>query len=195
MFVHSAHCIQRALVSPTQRKRVLLAITALLGITLFASFLWSAVTEYDRKLDQRLEIRSMEYRNLQQLISSEDHFADQAEYLQAFLERLTRDHLVRAASPPLSEAMFQNIVNDLTSAHQVDVVSMRMMPRSDRDGVVLLRLAITARADINAIRDFLLAVENNPRMLFFEELEIRQISQNERRFYHFNAHLAAVTKH
>ncbi|WP_459939102.1 GspMb/PilO family protein [Desulfonatronum parangueonense] len=173
--------------------RALLGMTFVLGFLVMTNYVWSIIVDYGRELDQRLEIRALEYRNLQRLIAGSDEYAEQTALLQAFQERLAREHLVRAASPPLSEAMFQNIVNELSSGSGINIVSMRMLPRTERDGVLLLRLMINARAEISAIKDFMLAVETNPRFIFFNEVEIRQSGPTERRFYTFNAQLAAVT--
>lgn len=194
MFESAGRNLKRVFVAPVQRRQVMLAATVLLALTLLTGLVWPVLSEYARELDQRLETRSLEHRNFQHLLAGQDEYALQVEQLRAFQERLSRDHFVQASSPPLSEAMFQNIVNELSADSDVHVVSMRMLPRAERDGVLVLRLVINARAEVAAIKDFVLTVENNPRLIFFEEIEIRQISQNERRLYHFNAHLAAVTK-
>ncbi len=182
------------LVNRDKRMQLLLFVALLLFMIVAARFVWSWMREYDQELDQRIEMKILEYGNLQRLIAGSQEFASQASSLHEFRERLAREHLVKEASPPLSEAMFQNIVNQLTTDNGVDVLSMRMLPRAEHEGVLLLRLVINTRAEISAIQDFLTAVESNPRILFFEEMEIKQISQNERRFLHFNAHLAAVTE-
>ena len=187
------HRFHELLTNPAQRMRVLLVMAFGLAVALTANFVWMTIVEYERELDQRLEVRTLEYRNLRRLIAGSADYAEQTASLQAFQERLVREHLVKAASPALSEAMFQNVVNELSSSSGVNVLSMRMLPRTERDGVPLLRLMINSRAEISAIKDFLLAVETNARLIFFDEMEIRQISPNERRFYSFNAQLAAVT--
>lgn len=194
MLAHAGQRMQNVFTNPARRMQLLLGISLLLALALLVSFAWTAITGYRQDIDQRLEIRSLEYRNLRQLIAGRDEYARQVQEVLTMEDRLVRERLVKAASPPLSEAMLQNIINDLAGETGVNVASMRMLPRVDRDGILLMRLAISARADISAVKNFVLAVETNPRLIFFDELEIRQISQNERRFYHFNAHLAAVTK-
>ncbi len=184
----------RRAASQQSRVRLLLLIMIVLVALQGARLGWIWLDEYSQGLDQRMETRSLEFRNLRRLIAESDVYAAQAESLKDFRERLEREHFVKAASPPLSEAMFQNIVNELAGSHEVNVASMRMLPRSEREGVLLLRLGIHARAEIGAIRDFVAAVEQNPRLIFFEELEVKQISRNERRFLQLNASLAAVSE-
>lgn len=189
----TSHRLHALFINPAQRMRMLLILAFGLAVVLTGNFVWTMIGEYERELDHGLEIRTLEYRNLQRLIAGSADYAEQTAALQAFQERLVREHLVKAASPALSEAMFQNIINELSNTSGVNVVSMRMLPRTERDGILLLRLMINARAEISAIKNFLLAVETNARLIFFDEMEIRQVSPNERRFYTFNAQLAAVT--
>jgi len=188
--IHRLHAL---FTDPVQRMRVLLVMAFGLAAALTLNFAWTTFVAYGQELDLRLEVNALEYRNLQRLVAGSADYAEQTASLQDFQERLDRDHLVKAASPALSEAMLQNIVNELSSTNGVNLLSMRMLSRTERDGILLLRLMINARAEISAIKDFLLAVESNARLIVFDEMEIRQIGPNERRFYSFNAQLSAVT--
>jgi hypothetical protein len=177
-----------------RRGRVLVTTALVLALLQVIRFGWAAASGFAEDLDQRIEIREMEYRNLTRMASGGAEYERMTERILRFREGLVRERFVAAATPALAEAMFQNILNDLVERHQITVVSLRMLPRLERDGVVLLRLGINARGEIGAIRDFLAAVEHNPRMLFCEEVEIRHISRQERRFFNFNAQLAAVSE-
>lgn len=178
----------------SRRNRILIWVALSLLMLQFFRLGWGTLSGYAQELEQRIEIREMEYRNLTRMISRGQEYERLAEEVRQFEERLAQERLVKAASPPLSEAMFQNIVNELADRHQITVVSLRMLPRAERDGVTLLRLGISGRAEIGALRDFLVAVEYDARMMFFEEVEVKLINQRERRYFNFNAQLAAVNE-
>jgi gluconate kinase len=55
----------------------------------------------------------------------------------------------------------------------------------------MVRLRISCRAEIGAIRDFLIKVNNSEKFIFLQEIEVKSISRREKRFYYFNAVVSA----
>jgi hypothetical protein len=177
----------------TTRLRVLTALAVLLFVFVFVRYAWATLAAYNQRLDETIEMRTLELQRFSRILAEGDAYQGVHAELARFQEDLTAARFVKAATPPLSEAMFQHIVNEWADKMQVNILSLRVLPRVEREGFSVMRLAVNTRGEIAAIQNFLVAVRQSPRFIFFEEVEIKTISRNERRFFYFNAQLAAWT--
>jgi len=160
------------------RVRIMIGLCLVLALVVAGNAAVSNWRGYSVRLDEVIDMKSLEYQRLSRNVAEGQAY----EQLHAEMSRL-----------PLSEAMLQHIVNDWAERSAVNILSMRVLPRVEGDDFTRMRLSINARAEIGGIQNFLGLVRQSQRLVFFEEVEIKNISANERRYYYFNAQLAAWT--
>lgn len=193
MIRESLNEARRRLRTAPPRVRLLLALTAALLVAVLLNAVITSWSAYSVRLDEAVEMRALELQRLSRNIAGREEYDELHAQVSALREDVFANRLVKAGTPPLSEAMFQHIVNEWAERSRVSILSMRMLPRTDRDDYSVLRMAVNCRAEIGGIQTFLGLVRQSPRLVFFEEVEVKNISANERRYYYFNAQLAAWT--
>lgn len=175
------------------RVRIMIGLTVLLFVAVLINAAVTSWFAYSARLDEAIEMRSLEFQRLSRNISGGEEFARLHSEISNLRADVVSNKLVKAGTPPLSEAMFQHIVNEWAERSGVSILSMRMLPRQDRDDFSVMRMTINCRAEIGGIQNFLGQVRQSPRLVFFDEVEVKNISANERRYYYFNAQLSAWT--
>lgn len=178
--------------APPRVRLLLLVCLALVTISL-GNMAVTSLRAYTARLDETVDMRTLEFQRLSRNITGGDAYVAQHAEIARLRDELISTRLVKAGTLSLSEAMFQHIVNDWAERSMVSILSIRVLPLVEEDDFSRMRLAINGRAEIGAIQQFMGLVRQSPRMVFFEEVEIRAISPQERRYYYFNAQLTAWT--
>ncbi|WP_045221779.1 GspMb/PilO family protein [Desulfonatronum thioautotrophicum] len=175
------------------RLRLLLVVCLVLSVLASLHYASSRWRDVKASLEQSLEMKMLEHERFSRNLADAETFEKMYAELHSVREELITSRMVKALTPPLSEAMFQHIVNEWAEESGVSILSMRTLPRLEQEGFSRMRMAVTTRAEIGAIQEFMELVRQSPRFVFFEEVEIRQISAQERRYYYFNAQLVSWT--
>lgn len=175
------------------RVRVLLVVCLGLVLIALGNMAVTSLRAYTARLDEAIDMRTLEFQRLSRNIAGGDVYVARHAEVSRLRDELVDTRLVKAGTPSLSEAMFQHIVNEWAERSMVTILSMRVLPLVEEEDFSRMRLAINARAEIGAIQQFMGLVRQSPRLVFFEEVEIRTISPQERRYYYFNAQLTAWT--
>ncbi len=178
----------------TQNKRgSLLAVAAVLLVVVVVRWGVYACRERGRTLDQQIELKQLQYDKYSRILKNGKEYVSMTADLKKFQQDLVKTRFVWDETPSLSEARFQNIVKKLATASHVDVRMTKVLPRKTVEQRTFLQLRINCRAEIGAIRDFFIGVQNDPHYLFFHKVEIKTISRREKRYYYLNAELMALT--
>lgn len=178
---------------PTLSKRSLLVSIAVFLLLVVARWGVYAFQERSRLLDQQIELRQLQFDKYSRIIRNGKDYLSMTSDLEKFQQDLGKSRFVWDETPSLSEARFQNIVKKLAGDNHVDVRMTKVLPRKTVEQRTFLQLRINCRAEIGAIRDFLIGVQNDPHYLFFHKLEIKTISRREKRYYYLNAEIVALT--
>ena len=179
---------------PTLSKRSLLVSIAVF-LLLLVVVRWGVYSFQERShlLDQQIELRQLQFDKYSRIIRNGKDYLSMTSDLEKFQQDLGKSRFVWDETPSLSEARFQNIVKKLAGDNHVDVRMTKVLPRKTVEQRTFLQLRINCRAEIGAIRDFLIGVQNDPHYLFFHKLEIKTISRREKRYYYLNAEIVALT--
>jgi len=186
--------LQALKLRPALSKRSLLVSIAIV-LLLVVVVRWGIYTfqEQSRLLDQQIELRQLQFEKYSRIIRNGKDYLSMTADLEKFQEDLGKGHFISDETPSLSEARFQNIVKKLAADNHVDVRMTKVLPRKTAEGRTFLQLRINCRAEIGAIKDFLIGVQNDPHYLFFNKVEIKTISRREKRYYYLNAEIMALT--
>jgi hypothetical protein len=171
----------------------LLAVAVFLFAAVVVRWGVYAYHERSRTLDQQIELKQLQYDKYSRILRNGKEYVSMTADLEKFQQDLVKTRFVWDETPSLSEARFQNIVKKLASANHVDVRMTKVLPRKTLEQKTFLQLRINCRAEIGAIRDFFIGVQNDPHYLFFHKVEIKIISRREKRYYYLNAELMALT--
>lgn len=176
----------------TRRRNALLAVAAALFAITAAYYAWSWYDGYVQELRSSIDLRQVQYDKLSRLAANRGRYEELHKALTEFRGRLVSQRFITGRTLPLAEARFQNMVNQMGQDARINIRATKILPKTDRDNMTVLNLSINARGEIGAIRDFILAVQQSPQSMWFDQLEIKQISSREDRYFYFDARLAAL---
>lgn len=186
--------IRKNLTDQSSLRKFLIIIAGLLLIVVLINKGWMAYANYIKDLNNRIELKNMQYKNLARVVDNSKQYEELNNSLQQYKNEIVGKKFITAETLALSEVNFQNVVNDLAKKSKVNILSMRMLPRSQLNGLYKLKIGINCRAEIGAISDFLKQVHDSSKFISFDQLEIKIVNRRERRFYNFNAQLSAWTE-
>lgn len=175
------------------RQRVLLSIAVVLALAVIFNLAWRGFTAKMGSIDQQIALKELKYEKFSRILAQGGKYKKLNASLKKFQENLEDNNFIRYETPSLSEVHFQNLIKKMASESKVDIKTTKVLPRTTRNGLNLIKIRITARAEIGSIIDFMLKVQKNDKYIFFREFQIQKISRREARFYNFNAVLVAIS--
>ena len=175
------------------QRGILLAVAIVLMALVLFRLGMQAYSEHKQYLDQQIALKEMKYDNYLRVIRKSKDYSSLTASLEKFKEGLVAKRFIWNDIPSLSETRLQNIIKELANKTRVNVRITKVLPRKTIEGFTLLQVRINCRAEIGAIRDFLLQVQDNPLYIFFNKVEIKPVSRSQRRYYYLNAELSALT--
>ena len=177
-----------------RRREVLLTIAGILVLVLVVKSGWSYYQERNQELDEAITLKTLQFQKYSRLVARHQEFVELSQALSQFKKEVEARYLVRGETPTLTEVQFQNLVQKLAQESKVDIRTTKFLPvRKKEQGVKVLPLRLNCRAEIGAIRDFLIAIHNSEKLIFVQEVEVKTISRREKRFYYLNAVVTALT--
>ena len=185
---------ESSIVKFIRRREVLLAIVGILVAVLLVKSGWGYYRERNRELDEAITLKTLQYQKYSRLVARRQEFVELSQALNKFKQEVETRYLIRGETPTLTEVRFQNLVQKLAQESKVDIRTTKFLPvRKKENGIKVLPLRLNCRAEIGAIRDFLIAVHNSEKLIFIQEVEVKTISRREKRFYYLNAVVTALT--
>jgi len=176
-----------------RRREFLLTLVGILCFLLLVKVGWGVYQGRNQALDDEIALKTLQFQKYSRLVARRQEFSELNRALRKFADELKNRYLVLGETPTLTEVQFQTLVQKLARETKVDIRTTKFLPVQKKDGVKILRLRINCRAEIGAIKDFLIAVHNNEKLIFLQEVEVKTISRREKRFYYLNAVLTALT--
>lgn len=144
-------------------------------------------------LDEEIALKKLQYEKFSRLVARQQEFIALDQALSRFHQEVKDKRLIRGETPTLTEVQFQNLLQTLARESAIDVRTTKVLPAAAKDGITTMRLSLSCRAEIGAIRDFLIKINNSDKLIFLQEMEIKNISRREKRFYYLNAVVGALT--
>ena len=176
-----------------RRREVLLALVGILLLLVVGRAGLGAYQAHNQALDDEIALKTLQYEKFSRLVARQQEFAALDRALQKFDQEVKARYLVLGETPTLTEVNFQNLLQDLARESSIDVRTTKVLPEVKKDGITMLRLRLSCRAEIGAVKDFLIKINNSEKFIFLQEVEIKTISRREKRFYYFNAVVTALT--
>ncbi len=175
-------------------RTLLFAILVLITIIVAARFLLSWHHEYSMDIQNRIDTKMIRYESLNRLLADAEKYRQEHSALSDFKKDYLDSRLIHASTPVLAETQLQNLVNNMVKESNLNVLSMRMHPRTHQGEIINLRMGINSRGEIGAIYNFLRSASSHDKFIFVDQVEIRILNHRERRLYNFNAQIVAWTE-
>ena len=176
-----------------RRREVLLALVGILLLLVIGRAGLGAYQAHNQALDDEIALKKLQYEKFSRLVARQQEFAALDRALQKFDQEVKARHLVQGETPTLTEVQFQNLLQKLARESSIDVRTTKVLPEVKKDGITMLRLRLSCRAEIGAVKDFLIKINNSEKFIFLQEVEVKIISRREKRFYYLNAVVTAFT--
>ena len=176
-----------------RRREVLLVVAGILLLLVFGRAGLGFYQAQNRALDDEIALKELQYQKFSRLVARQQEFSALDQALKKFDQEVKSRHLIQGETPTLTEVQFQNLLQSLARDSAVDVRTTKVLPGVKKDGITMLRLRLSCRAEIGAVKDFLIKINNNPKLIFLQDVEIKTISRREKRFYYLNAVVTALT--
>ena len=176
-----------------RRREVLLALVGILLLLVIGRAGLGAYQAHNQALDDEIALKKLQYEKFSRLVARQQEFAALDRALQKFDQEVKARHLVQGETPTLTEVQFQNLLQKLARESSIDVRTTKVLPEVTKDGITMLRLRLSCRAEIGAVKDFLIKINNSEKFIFLQEVEVKTISRREKRFYYLNAVVTAFT--
>lgn len=173
---------------------VLVAVMAVLVLVVAGRFLVGIYSGYAGSIQDEIEMKMTRYNSLSRLLADGDRYREEHAALVRFRSEFLDSGLIQASTPALAEAQLQNMINELAEDSNLNVLSLRMLPRTQQGDITNLKIGINCRGEIGAVKDFLRKVAQSDRFLFVDQIQVQIINQRDRRFYNFNAQIVAWTR-
>jgi Tfp pilus assembly protein PilO len=173
---------------------LLLAVVALLVIAVAGRFLMGVYDGYARNIQNEIDIKMTRYSNLSRLMADADKYSEEHSSLVRFRSEFLDSGLIQASTPALAEAQLQNMINELADQSNLNVLSLRMLPRTQQGDITNLKIGINCRGEIGAIKEFLRRTARHEKFLFVDQIQIQILNQREKRHFNFNTQIVAWTR-
>jgi hypothetical protein len=182
-----------SLIDFLRRREVLLALAGFLLLLVIGRAGLGFYQAQNQALDDEIALKELQYAKFSRLVSRQQEFAALDQALQKFDQEVKGRHLIQGETPTLTEVQFQNLLQTLARESSIDVRTTKVLPEVKKDGITMLRLRLSCRAEIGSVKDFLIKINNNDKFIFLQEVEVKTISRREKRYYYFNAIVTALT--
>jgi len=172
---------------------MLIRVALILGLVVGANAVWGWYDQTLGELEDDILMKTLRYEKEARIIKNSRQFEQLNQELRQLKDKIETERFVTGGTTSLAEASFQALVRDLAAKHKINIRAMRMLAKFTKNGFDYLRMEINTRAEIGDIRDFLLALHQDRRFIFTDQVEVKLIGPREKRYYYFNANLVAMT--
>lgn len=173
-------------------RKILIAVAGILFILVLFQTGWNKYTSLQQDLEDRIDLMAVQLEKQKRIVKQSREYMQANQELKEFREQTLQTRLLQGDTPALAEAKLQNLINEIAQEYNVNILSMRMLPRKSENIFDILQIGINGRAEIGAIKDFLAQIEQDEKFMYISELEIKIVNRREERYFNLSAQIAAL---
>jgi hypothetical protein len=173
------------------RRTLLLATALVLALVVVGRTIGDYRAAAVREMRDVYEMRELEYRKYARLLDNKERYL----LLQAELDKaeqgIAGSRFFTAKTTSLAEVRFQERIDSLATESGLTINSRKVLKAVEIGDLKELRVAVSSRAEIGALNDFLGGLGGQGAAMFVESMEIKRFGDPTDRFLTFNAVLKA----
>ena len=173
-------------------RKILLAMAGMLLLLVVVQFGWNKFRSLEQSLEEQIDLKTVQFEKQKRIVKQSDAYRQTNQELKELRKEVVSTKLLQGDTPALAEAKLQNLINTLAKDTQVNILSMRMLPRKKENTITNLQIGINGRAEIDAIQEFLTMIEQDERFMYVSELEIKIVNRREERYFNLSAQITAM---
>ncbi len=173
-------------------RKMLIAVAGILFILVLSQTGWNKYTSLQQDLEDQIDLMAVQLEKQKRIVEQSQAYLQANQELKELREQTVSTRLLQGDTPSLAEAKLQNLINEIAQEYNVNILSMRMLSRKSENIFSILQIGINGRAEIGAIKDFLVQIEQDERFMYISELEIKIVNRREERFFNLSAQIAAL---
>lgn len=190
--MNKGYVSMRAKIAHLRPNQLLIPVAIFLLVIVVGQWAYGWWDEKISDYNDRIELRELQLNKYARISKNSDNYSAVNRALLNLQDDVQKQRLFHAGTEALAQAKFQNMVKGLAKKNRIDIRSTKIITAHRQDDFTLLRLRIDAKAEIGAIRDFLLDLRTEDHYIFVSDLEIRTINSREVRYYYLTAELVAM---
>ncbi|MFO7803037.1 MAG: type II secretion system protein GspM [Desulfovermiculus sp.] len=177
---------------PGNGRRILLVSAGLLLLVVAAQAGWSRYSAVQRNLEQEIDLLTVQLEKQKRIVEQSQVYRQTNQELKDLRQEIVSTKLIQGDTPALAEAKLQNLITKTAQDYEVNILSMRMLPRERERFFTVVHMGINGRSEIKAIKDFVAHIEHEERFISISKLEIKIVNRREERYFNFSAQIKAL---
>ena len=177
---------------PGNGRKILLVSAGLLLLVVAAQAGWSRYSAVQRNLEQEIDLLTVQLEKQKRIVEQSQVYRQTNQELKDLRQEIVSTKLIQGDTPALAEAKLQNLITNMAKDYEVNILSMRMLPREKERFFTVVHMGISGRSEIKAIKDFVAHIEHEERFISISKLEIKIVNRREERYFNFSAQIEAL---
>lgn len=177
---------------PGNGRKILLVSAALLFLVVVVQAGWNRYSAVQRNLEQEIDLLTVQLEKQKRIVEQSQVYRQTNQELKDLRQEIVSTKLIQGDTPALAEAKLQNLITNMAKDYEVNILSMRMLPRERERFFTVVHMGISGRSEIKAIKDFVAHIEHEERFISISKLEIKIVNRREERYFNFSAQIEAL---
>ncbi len=173
-------------------RKILVAVAGILFILVVVQAGWNKYASVQQRLEEEIDLKAVQLEKQKRIVKQSQVYVQTNQDLKDLRQEIVSTKLLQGDTPALADAKLQNLINQIAQDYEVNILSMRMLPRKRESFFTVLQIGISGRSEIGSIKDFVAQIKREERFMYISELEIKIVNRREKRYFNFNAHIAVL---
>lgn len=169
------------------RTAALVGVAVLLGLTLGIRSIVEFRTSSIASLREKYETKVLEFEKYSKLMANRDRYVRSQAELDSAVKNIVSTQFISAKTTALAEVRFQDMLDTIAKKNDLTIISRKVLKAVEIGELKEMRVAITCRAEIGLINNFLYELSVQNTAIFVDSLEIKRLGDKDERYYNFNA--------
>ena len=175
------------------RKMVLASLAAMIAFVVLGTRALEYAESSVQEIRNAYEVKVLELQSYERLLANRAKYGDSGDRLEVIEKEIAESRFVTAKTLSLAEAKFQELIDTLATKKGLNITSRKVLKTVEEADLKELRVAVSARAEIGTLSDFLNALDTQEQTMVIDSIEIKRIGDRDDRFFTFNAVIKAYS--
>lgn len=154
----------------SKRERTFIVGAVVLAFVILAYHLvLNPITEGERDIRNEIVAKGKMLAKYQDVVKQKGQLEKDLKNIKTRLKDM-EDQLLDGDNPSLAAANLQDIIKEISSANDLSISSVRVLPSTSRDMYTEIPVRVETRGTVSGAKDFLYEIQNYPKLLVVKEM-------------------------